>query len=405
MTVSKMVSVGPPYASVISQIATGCGPISPRAVVGIGSFYAWPGVQTFWSYQGNVQPLPCPVQDWFYSLVNRSMVGRVFGSPNPAFSELFFDWADEGSLECNRYIAFNFADPAHPWIIGVRERTAADPSGTMDYPVLGGSFTTAGATYGALFLHEYGWTENGIPRAPLGLIYAESGDIVAGEGDKRLHVTQLVFDAEGPPDALGYRFFPREQPHDAASEYDTGLYTIVHGGRIDVRFSGGSVRLRMEATSDGPWGVGRPRLEMKAGGRSLNEHVSRAHMKGSCPGQCMRVVWHHAYLSAMLRIYVHGRQFRGGGQNCFPRFCISFRIVFIRMSANTNIIGRVRPGITVASHDELPVSRAPLVPFSAGVPNTPPLFECKKELDISISGAGSMSDKRGTYFVVDQPDF
>jgi len=259
----KMVYVGAPYAYGISQIATGCGPLSPRAVVGIGSFYAWPGVQTFWSYQGNVQPLPCPVQDWFYSLVNRSMVGRVFGSPNPAFSELWWDWPDEGALECNRYVAFNFADPAHPWTIGVRTRTAADPSGTMDYPVLGGPLGSGGG----LYLHEYGWTENGSPRASLGLIYAESGDIVAGEGDKRLHVTQLVFDADGPPDVLGYRFFPREQPHDVESEYDTGLYTIVHGGLIDVRFSGRSIRMRMEATSDGPWAVGRPRLEAKGGGR------------------------------------------------------------------------------------------------------------------------------------------
>ena len=259
----KMVYVGAPYAYGISQIATGCGPISPRAVVGIGSFYAWPGVQTFWSYQGNVQPLPCPVQDWFYSLVNRSMVGRVFGSPNPSFSELWWDWADEGALETNRYLALNFADPVHPWTIGVRTRTAADPSGTMDYPVLGGPLGSGGG----LYLHEYGWTENGIPRAPLGLIYAESGDIVAGEGDKRLHVTQLVFDADGPPDVLGYRFFPREQPHDTASEYDTGLYTVIHGGLMDMRFSGRSIRMRMEATSDGPWAVGRPRLEAKGGGR------------------------------------------------------------------------------------------------------------------------------------------
>ena len=34
----KMVYVGAPYAYGISQIATGCGPLSPRAVVGIGSF-------------------------------------------------------------------------------------------------------------------------------------------------------------------------------------------------------------------------------------------------------------------------------------------------------------------------------------------------------------------------------
>jgi hypothetical protein len=259
----KMVYVGAPYAYGINQIATGCGPISLRAVVGIGSFIAWPGVQTFWSYQGNVQPLPCGVQDWFYSLVNRAMAGRVFGGPNPAFTELWWDWPDEGSLDTNRYLALNFADPAHPWTIGVRDRTAADPSGTMDYPVLGGPLGSGGG----LYLHEYGWTDNGVPRAPYGQIYAESGDIVAGEGEKRFHVKQLVFDADGPPDTIGYRFFPREQPHDAESEYDTGLYTVIHGGLMDMRFSGRSVRMRMEATADGPFAVGRPRLEMKGGGR------------------------------------------------------------------------------------------------------------------------------------------
>ena len=259
----KMVYVGAPYAYGISQVATGCGPISPRAVVGIGSFYAWPGVQTFWSYQGNVQPLPCPVQDWFYSLVNRSMVGRVFGSPNPAFSELWFDWADEGSSETNRYLALNFADPTHPWIIGVRTRTAADPSGTMDYPVLGGPLGSGGG----LYLHEYGLTENGVPRGPYGQIYAESGNIVVGEGDVRLHVTQVVTDADCPPETIGFQFFCREQPNDAASEFSTGLYTVEHGGLLDVRFSGRSIRMRMEALEDRTWALGRPRLDSKKGGR------------------------------------------------------------------------------------------------------------------------------------------
>ena len=80
----KMTYVGAPFAYGIVQIASGCGPISPRAVAGVGSLLAWPGTQTFWSYQGTVQPLHCDVMDWFFSLVNRSMVGRIFGSPNPS---------------------------------------------------------------------------------------------------------------------------------------------------------------------------------------------------------------------------------------------------------------------------------------------------------------------------------
>jgi hypothetical protein len=262
--VHKMTYASAPYGYGIVQIASGCGPVSLRAVVGVGSFLAWPGVQTFWSYQGNVQPLPCAVQDWFYSLLNRDVVGRVFGSPNPAFTELWWDWPDAGSLECNRYLALNYSDPAHPWIIGVRDRTAGDPAGTMDYPILAGPI---GVGDHSLYLHEYGWTANGVPRAANGLIYAETGAITAGEADKRLHVTQLVLDADPPEGRLGYRFFSREQPQDVASEFQAGLYTEIHGGLMDVRFSGRSIRMRMEALTDGPFAVGRPRLEVKAGGR------------------------------------------------------------------------------------------------------------------------------------------
>lgn len=261
--VHKMTYVGAPYAYGIVQIASGCGPLSPRAVVGVGNLIAWPGVQTFWSYQGNVQPMKCDVQDWFYSLINRQMVGRVFGGPNPAFGELWWDWPDEGALECNRYLILNYSDPSKPWSIGLRTRTAADPSGTMDFPIVAGPLGSGGS----LFLEEYGWTDNGAPRASAGLIYAESGNIVIGEGDKRFHVKQLVFDVEGPDGIVGYRFMAREQPQDTASEFDTGLYTEIHNGLMDVRFSGRSVRMRMEATKDGPFAVGRPRLDIRPGGR------------------------------------------------------------------------------------------------------------------------------------------
>jgi hypothetical protein len=66
---------------------------------------------------------------------------------------------------------------------------------------------------------------------------------------------------------IGVRFFPREQPNDAASEFDTGLYQAVHGGLMDVRWSGRSTRMRIEALVDGPFALGRLRLEMRAGGR------------------------------------------------------------------------------------------------------------------------------------------
>ena len=264
--VHRMTYVGAPYAYGITQIGASCGPLSPRAVVAIGSAVVWPGTQTFWSYSGNVQPIDCDVGDWFFSLLNRDMIGRVFGSPNPEFSEFWWDWPDEDSTECNRYLAVNYADRARPWTIGMRSRTAADLSGTMDRPILGGFLPDQ---TGSLFLHEYGWTDDGRPRAGAGgnhSIYAESGNIVAGESDKRFHVQQLVFDAAAPAGAIGYRFFVREEPADP-DEYEAGPYTEIHGGLMDVRFSGRIVRMRMEALLDVPFALGRPRLEMRIGGQ------------------------------------------------------------------------------------------------------------------------------------------
>ena len=262
--VHKMQYVGAPYAYGITQIASGCGPMSLRAVVAIGSVVIWPGLQNFWGYVGNVQPVNCDVQDWFFSLVNRSMVGRVFGSPNPAFSEFWWDWPDEGSTECNRYLIFNYADPGKPWSIGTRNRTAADPSGSMDYPVLGGYLADQS---GSLFLHEFGLSNNGQPRAVSGGIYAESGAIYFSEGETRFHCKQVVSDAAPQTGAVGYTFFVREEPGDDAGEFEAGPYVEAHNGLVDIRFSGRSVRMRIEALADIQFSVGRPRLIIRQGGR------------------------------------------------------------------------------------------------------------------------------------------
>jgi hypothetical protein len=261
--------VGPPYAYGINQIASGCGPMSPRATVQIGNTILWPGLQTFWSYSGSVQPLPSDIQDWFFSLVNREQLGRVFGSPNPTFSEAWWDWPDEGATECNRYIAVNYSDPGRPWTIGVRDRSAADWKGTLDYPILGG--LGPDGTGGALYLHEYGMTDNGVPRGGTGRIYLESGAIMLGEGEQRLNVTQIALDAAsaGPVEreqVLAWRFFTREQTHDTV-EYDSGSYTEQHNGLMDVRLSGRVIRMRLEALTDEMWSVGRPRLIVRPGGQ------------------------------------------------------------------------------------------------------------------------------------------
>lgn len=251
--------VGPPYAYGINKIGANCGPVSRRAFSQAGSQTMWMAAQTFWVYDGTLSPVPCAVGDWLFSIINREMVGRIFGAPNAQFAEHWFHIPDEGSSECNRYVAMNYASPGKEWIIGALSRSAADPRQSMQRPVL----TT---TDGKVMLHEFGWTDDGRPR--FSQIFAETGTYALGDGeDQRMAVLQIIQDFTGPADRLGYRFSFWEEPN--GPEYDSGTIPITNdSGRTDMGdgFSCRGMRVRIEALSDGPFAVGKTRLRARACG-------------------------------------------------------------------------------------------------------------------------------------------
>lgn len=255
--------VGPPYAYGVSQVGAGCGPLSMRCVVSVGAFAVWPSWQNFWSYSGQVAVLPCDVHDYFFLGISRSSGGTCFGHNNSQFSEVWWDYPDSSGIDCNRYVVVNSSTQARVWYIGQRTRTAADRLGTLNYPVCGGAYGGGGA----LYQHELGFLDDTAPRAPEGQVYAETGSFVLGEGDKRLHIKQIVLDALTSPDqpAIGFKFTHHEQPFDDG--VDTPFYTEIHDGLIDVRFSGRHARMRVEATRDVAWELGRPRLVLRQGGK------------------------------------------------------------------------------------------------------------------------------------------
>lgn len=250
--------VGPPYGYGIKRVGANCGPCSRRAVAYVGDTVKWMGIQSFWQYSGAVSPMRSDVDDWMFSLMNRDYIGRVFAAPNPTFTELWWFWPGEADFpECTRYVAQTYGNTGAPWIIGQQKRTAADSRGSMLRPVLGG-------LDGKLYLHEYGWTDDGASR--VGQVYLETADfMLSPETDQRFHVRQVVPDFVGPASRIGYRFFLWEQPDGA--QWDTGVYPVLDdSGLVDARFSTRGLRMRIEALTDGPFAVGRTRFETRPGG-------------------------------------------------------------------------------------------------------------------------------------------
>jgi hypothetical protein len=139
-------------------------------------------------------------------------------------------------------------------------RTAGDVTSAMIRPILGVANDDG---TGALLLHEFGWTANGVSRA--GQIYAETGAIDIDNGDRRFHVKQIEQDFAGDAQQVAYRFFCRERA--AGPEVQAGPYPIVRfDGQVDCRFSARRVRMRIEAVADGPWALGVTRLDVVPAG-------------------------------------------------------------------------------------------------------------------------------------------
>jgi hypothetical protein len=248
--------VGPPYVYGLNKVGANCGPTSRRAWNAAAGIVYWVGKKTLWQYSGSVTALPTDVSDWLFSILNSDWSGRVFASSNPAFTELWWHFPDEGSQECNRYIGVNYGAPGMPCIIGALLRNAGDIKGAMDRPLLCGG--------NLLYLHEFGWLDDGNSR--VGTVYIETGDVeLSNNGERRYHVTQVAHDYVGDMGAMGFRFFPQEES-DGPS-WDTGSYPVISGsGLTDVRFSGRQARMRLEGLADTPFAVGRARLLSRQGG-------------------------------------------------------------------------------------------------------------------------------------------
>jgi hypothetical protein len=248
--------VGPPYVYGLNKVGANCGLLSRRAYNSAAGLVFWIGKKTFWQYGGAVTPVISEVADWLFSILNLDWAGRLFASSNPAFTEVWWHFPDEGGTECNRYVGMTYGPQSMTWIIGLLDRSAGDIKGAMDRPVLGGN--------AKLYLHEYGWLDDGASR--VGTVYIESADIeLAPNGENRFHVTQVMHDYVGDLGAMGFRFFIQEETDGA--EWDTGSYPVINGnGLTDVRFSARTMRMRVEGLTDTTFALGRTRLRSRLGG-------------------------------------------------------------------------------------------------------------------------------------------
>lgn len=247
--------VGPPFVYGIEQVGDANGLVGPNAVITLDDRVIWMGENSFWTYDGVVRQVPCEISEYVFRDINVMQGAKVYAGHNGEFGEVWWFYPSANSVENNRYVIWNYRE--NWWSYGQLARTTWVDKDVWPYAV-------AAAPDGNLYQHEQGWTDNGVTR--VGQVYAESGALQLGNGERFMEVRQLIPDGcPNVPSCTQASFKLRRTPMDDVFR-TAGPYTFdTDEGYTHARFAGRQVEMRIEATRDEPFNFGEMRADVRPG--------------------------------------------------------------------------------------------------------------------------------------------
>ena len=292
--------VGQPFTFSFEQVGTNCGLIGKNACMEVDGTAFWMSDNGFFSYAGQLQSMPCLVEDYVFDDINIVSRNLINCGLNNLFGEVSWYYCTNGSNLVDRVVTYNYLESVmlkKPiWYTGSLPRTAWEDSEVFSKPHAcyytdtdDASFDVVGNTDGTTIYYEH---ETGTDQINAGgVVTAITANVLSGDFDitqKRAAQGQLL----GAPDMRGdgeyimkiRRFIPdfisqtgdtritlmlRDFPNDTAASSSLGPFTITTStGKVDTRARARAVALKIENTAvSQDWKLGTFRLDIQPDGR------------------------------------------------------------------------------------------------------------------------------------------
>lgn len=266
-SLNSMRFIGPPFTFGLQQLASNITIMGPNAAVATEDVVYWMGIDTFYTYAGQTESLPCTVKDKVFLDFNIEQSDKVYAGVNSEFAEVFWFYPSADSTDNNRYVIYNYADGI--WYFGNLDRTAWIDRGTRIYPI------AASSSY--LYNHEFGYDDDGSSMNS----FIESGVMDIGDGDRFTYIKRVIPDLTftgstnlSTPQAtftLKSRNFPGGNFDNTASGTATRTQSSpveLFTNQLHTRTRGRSFAMRIESNALGSkWKLGSPRVDMQQDGR------------------------------------------------------------------------------------------------------------------------------------------
>ena len=291
--------VGQPFTFSFEHVGTNCGLIGKNACMEVDGTAFWMSENGFFQYSGQLQSMPCLVEDYVFEGLNSTPRNLINAGLNNLFGEVSWYYCSSGSDVVDRVVTYNYLDSTTKrpiWTTGSLPRTAWADSSVFDKPHAcyydntdDDSYDVVGNTDGITIYYEH---ETGTDQINAGgAVTAVTANVLSGDFDitqKRAAQGQLL----GAPDIRGdgeyiakiRRFIPdfisqtgntqvtlllRDYPNDSSASSSLGPFTITSTtDKVDTRARGRAIALKIANTSTSEnWKLGTFRLDIQPDGR------------------------------------------------------------------------------------------------------------------------------------------
>lgn len=229
-----------------------------------GNTTMWMGRGNFWQYNGNIVQVPCDLHDDVFYNSTLTLPSRMFMFTNEFAQEVWLSYPGSGEVEPDRYVLMNFTDAPH-WSMGDIPRTAwLNPCWT-DRPLACNNTD--------LYEHEISYLADGVSRNDV--IYAETGAIEIGEGDRVMRLDRIWPDfanviapsgqTEADLGAANITLKLRQSPNGSERAYGPVNLDTDKGYTV-IRARGRQMQIRVSQQENEFWVMGKVRIRMKEGG-------------------------------------------------------------------------------------------------------------------------------------------
>jgi hypothetical protein len=287
--------VGQPFTFSFEQVGTNCGLFGKNACREVDGSAYWMSENGFFTYDGQLQSMPCLVEDYVYDDINATSRDLINAGLNNLFGELSWYYCTNGSDAVNRVVTYNYIDstPQQPiWTTGTLPRAAWQDSAVFDKPHAtyyrpdeNDSFDVVGNTDGSTIYYsqETGTDQvnaGGNITAVIGTITSGDFDItqkrsntgqavgtpdLRGDGEYIMRISRFIPDFINQTGATQVSFTTRMYPNSSpvTSNFSITNSTTFKSTRVRAR----SIALKIANTSSGQdWKLGTFRLDISPGG-------------------------------------------------------------------------------------------------------------------------------------------